>query len=579
MRLPAEGESDISIVLCGEAGQGIQTVEKLLVSILKKDCYHVYSFKEYMSRIRGGVNSTTIRVSPDPVRAYRNSIDIFVPLSGDSIHHAIDRFHEGTLVLRDPELVGDVLIPKGIVEDAGIMEMARNAGSKVLSNVVASGILLSMFEVDQEIAKDGIRSFFSKKSAEIVEKNIKAFESGFKAGREIAVKLDLELSARPDKKCSENLLLDGADAVSLGALAGGCNFISSYPMSPSTGVLTYLSKVQRVFSLIAEQAEDEISAINMAIGAWYAGARALVTTSGGGFDLMTEGLSLAGMIETPLVIHLSQRPGPATGLPTRTEQSDLMLALHSGHGEFPRAIFAPGDLEEAFELTRKAFDLADACQVPVIVLTDQYLMDTYYDLEGLDVQKGPIVNNIVRTDGGYKRYADSPNGISERGVPGHGTGLVMVDSDEHGPEGRITEDMNVRNDMMDKRMRKLDLLREKVIDPSFNGDEDYRYLVVGWGSTKHVIMEALKRLGRKDVSSVHLPQIYPLPDSISELIFEADEFFVVENNATSQLNRLMMSELETPRGIEVLQYDGLPFSADGLADRLKMEIEAIEEAG
>jgi 2-oxoglutarate/2-oxoacid ferredoxin oxidoreductase subunit alpha len=155
----------------------------------------------------------------------------------------------------------------------------------------------------------------------------------------------------------------------------------------------------------------------------------------------------------------------------------------------------------------------------------------------------------------------------------------MVDSDEHGPEGRITEDMTVRNDMMDKRMRKLDLLREKTIEPSFIGDEDFRYLVVGWGSTKHVIREAVRRLGRKDVASVHLPQVYPLPDRISELIFNADEFFVVENNATSQLMRLMMSELETPRGVEVLQYDGLPFSADGLADRLKMEIDAIEEVG
>jgi 2-oxoglutarate ferredoxin oxidoreductase subunit alpha len=579
MRLPIEGEDDISIVLCGEAGQGIQTVEKLLVSALKRDCYHVHSFKEYMSRIRGGVNSTTIRVSPRPVKAYRSAIDIFVPLSYDSISHVQARVHSDTIILRDPELVGDGPIASGKVEDVKIMEMARAAGAKVLSNVVAAGIILSLFEVDPDKAREGIRTFFSKKSPDIVDKNIKAFESGFRSGREIADRMGLMISARPEKACNDNLLLDGSDALSLGALSGGCNFISSYPMSPSTGALTFLSRMQKEFSLIAEQAEDEISAINMAIGAWYAGARAMVTTSGGGFDLMTEGLSLAGMIESPIVIHLAQRPGPATGLPTRTEQSDLMLALHSGHGEFPRAILAPGDLEEAFELTREAFDLADSIQVPVIVLTDQYLMDTYYDLENLDIPADTLIDHVIRTKVGYQRYAESPTGISARGTPGNGEGLVMVDSDEHGPEGRITEEFAIRNAMMDKRLRKLDLLRERTMEPSFDGKNGYTYLIVGWGSTKHVIREALKRLGRSDVASVHLSQVYPLPTSLADMILNAEEFLVVENNATSQLNGLISSELEVPRGVEVLQYDGLPFSADGLADRLKMEIEAIEEVG
>ncbi|UCC22313.1 MAG: 2-oxoacid:acceptor oxidoreductase subunit alpha, partial [Planctomycetota bacterium] len=363
-------------------------------------------------------------------------------------------------------------------------------------------------------------------------------------------------------------LLSGAEAVSLGAIAGGCNFVSSYPMSPSTAVLVFLARRGRDFGIIAEQAEDEIAAMNMAIGAWYAGARAMVTTSGGGFALMTEGLSLAGMLESPIVIHLGQRPGPATGLPTRTEQADLELALYAGHGEFPRIILAPGSIEDAFYLTQRAFNLASKYQVPVFVLTDQYFLDSYYNTASLELSGLEIDQHVVKTAKGYNRYELTDDGISPRGIPGYGEGLVAVDSDEHDTAGHITEDLDLRVAMVDKRLKKMDSIKAEAIEPELIGPEDYKTLIVCWGSTYHVASEAIKTLGSDDVSLLHFRQVYPLHESAAEYLKRARELVLIEGNATSQFGRLL--KLRTGIDIEnkILKYDGLSFSVEEVAERL-----------
>jgi 2-oxoglutarate ferredoxin oxidoreductase subunit alpha len=341
------------------------------------------------------------------------------------------------------------------------------------------------------------------------------------------------------------------------------------------GVLTHLSRSQERFGIIAEQAEDEISAVNMAIGGWYAGARAMVTTSGGGFALMTEGVSLAGMIESPLVVHIAQRPGPATGLPTRTEQADLMMALFSGHGEFPRAIFAPGDAEEAHALSARAFMLADRHQVPVFILTDQFMVDSIYDIEMPSVP-GMVERYVIRTREDYVRFAMTPNGISPRGVPGLGNGLVCVDSDEHDELGHITEDLGIRVAMNDKRLAKSKGLLDDVVEPTFHGGDGTGYLVIGWGSTKHAMIEAVRRLGRDDVSVLHLSQVYPVPRSVREALGKAKGHIFVENNATSQLMRLFKMEIDADPGATVVQYDGLPFASDVLGEMIRNEIAKLE---
>jgi 2-oxoglutarate ferredoxin oxidoreductase subunit alpha len=340
-------------------------------------------------------------------------------------------------------------------------------------------------------------------------------------------------------------------------------------MSPSTGVLSFLAKHAGDFGIVAEQAEDEIAAINMGLGAWYAGARAMVTTSGGGFALMTEGLSLAGMLESPMVIHLAQRPGPATGLPTRTEQGDLELALYAGHGEFPRIIFAPGTLDEAFYLTQMGFNLADKYQVPVFVLTDQYLMDSYYNTTAPNLSKVKNQRHSVRTTKDYKRYEFTDNGVSPRGVPGFGEGLVAVDSDEHDTQGHITEDLDLRIKMVDKRLKKGESLRQDILPPEFTGPENYKILVVCWGSTYNILAEAVRNIGRKDLGILHFRQVYPLPDETVDYLYKAQKTIIVENNATSQFAKLI--KLQTGFDIEekILKYNGLSFYVEELMEKLE----------
>jgi 2-oxoglutarate ferredoxin oxidoreductase subunit alpha len=362
--------------------------------------------------------------------------------------------------------------------------------------------------------------------------------------------------------------------VALGALAGGCNFISSYPMSPSTGVLIHLAKQAHTHGVVVEQAEDEISAINMALGSWYAGGRALVSTSGGGFDLMAEGLSLAGAIESPLVIHLAQRPGPGTGLPTRTEQGDLEIARYSGHGEFPRAILAPGSPEEAFACAAHAFTMADASQAPVFLLTDQYLLDTLYDLDPFVLPEFAPQPQIIATPINYQRYAPGLDGVSHRGIPGFGMGRVCVDSDEHDADGRITEDFEVRIAMVDKRLTKMRRLQEDyALLPRLYGPTDYRRLIVGWGSTAAVVAEALAQLQPQATAFLHCVQVYPLSAALLEHLQQATEIIVIENNATGQFARLLRAERACTIHKEWHKYNGLAFSVAEVVELLQQEVE------
>jgi len=373
----------------------------------------------------------------------------------------------------------------------------------------------------------------------------------------------------PHPSAAGRLLASGADTVTLGAIAGGCNFIASYPMSPSTPVLTGLAQRSHEFGIVVEQAEDEIAAINMALGAWYAGGRAMVTTSGGGFALMGEGVSLAACTETPIVIHLAQRPGPATGLPTRTEQGDLNLALHAGHGEFPRAIYAPGTIEEGFTLTRRAFETADRWQVPAFVLTDQYFIDSYYDIARLPLPARPLPNRIARTSADYRRYALTRDGLSPRGIPGLGEGTVAVDSDEHTEEGYITESSHVRRSMVHKRLARLARLRAEALRPRRVGPPSADTLALCWGSTFHAVREALEGLGRRDIAMLHFVQVYPFNPGVVRQLAAARKLVVIEGNATGQFARLLRAELGVDADAAVRKYDGHPLTVEEVAGALE----------
>lgn len=558
---------DVSIVLCGEAGQGLKTVESVLTGILKIAGFNVFSTKEYMSRVRGGVNTTSIRVSSEPVYAFVDRIDILIPLSLGRTKHLNSRISEKTVILGEKTNISEECNTKSCrIIEAAYTLLAKEAGNQLYSNVVAVGVVCGIFDVEINIIEGYIKKYFSKKEEKIIKENIDAALKGHQKGRELVGSKEIITSVKKDDSVKGQLVLDGAEAMALGAIAGGCNFISAYPMTPSTGVLTYLSKHAGEFGIVAEQAEDEISAINMALGAWYAGARALASTAGGGFALMVEGLSLAGMLEMPVVINVGMRPAPATGLPTRTEQGDLNFVLNAGHGEFPRMIFTPGTLEDLFYLTQNAFNLADKYQMPIIILTDQYLMDSYYNMPQLKTENLKIEQHVVKTGEAYKRYVLNKSGISPRGIPGFGDGLVCVDSDEHDEEGHITEDLGMRNDMVEKRLKKLGQAQADVLEPKLTGLKTYKTLVVSWGSTYHIIKEALGRLDRQDISFLHFSQVHPLHANTIKYLKKAKQVIAIENNATSQFADLIKVQTGFEIKDRINKYNGLSFSVEEIVE-------------
>jgi 2-oxoglutarate ferredoxin oxidoreductase subunit alpha len=556
---------ELAIVLAGEAGQGIQSIETILMGLLKRDGFNVFAAKEYMSRVRGGINSTEIRVSERAVCSHVDRIDLFVPLNSEAIPHLKKRISRSTVVIGDNTQVKyDRLI------DIPFQRIATELGNILFANTVAVGVICGILDVSEELLFTETKSYYFSKGEDIAVKNIEAVKRGYALGKELAANGIIKTEIKKDCAVADHLLLSGADAVALGALAGGCDSVFAYPMTPSTSVFTALAGYSTKVGIAVEQGEDEIGVMNMALGAWYAGGHAMVSTSGGGFALMTEAVSLAGMIESPAVIHLAQRPGPATGLPTRTEQGDLNLALYAGHGYFPRIILAPGTTEEAFYLSRQAFDLADKFQVPVFIMTDQHFVDAYYNipeikLEGLDVRK-----HIIETTMDYKRYALTADGISPRGVPGFGTGLVSVDSDEHDEEGRITEDLDgVRMKMVEKRMKKAALIKESALKPRISGVKNYENLVVSWGSNFNTVKEALDITDDGKTAFTHFPQVYPLHKDTEKILRKAVKLIVIEQNETGQFADLIKLETGIDIKDRILKWNGMPFSVEEIANALK----------
>jgi len=552
-----------SVVLSGEAGQGLKTIEILFMKLLQQSGYHAFMTKEVMSRVRGGNNTTEIRIASEPVYAYTDTIDVLIVLGKKAICRIEKRLNPNTLVIGEEALLADTSLPCKKIP-LSVKESLLDIGGMLYANTLFSGLLCKLFSCDPQIAYDLISNRFLKKGSDIVNNNIAAFNKGMQLADQIPLKATVQKDATVAKGTKT---LSGTDSIGIGALAGGCNFIASYPMSPSTGVLAFMASHADAYGVLVEQAEDEIAALTMSLGAWYAGARSMVTTSGGGYALMTEGLSLAGIIESPAVIHLAERPGPATGLPTRTEQGDLNFAVYGGHGDFPRVIYAPGNLQDGVELSRKAFETADTFQVPVFILTDQYFLDSEGYIPKIDFSKNEIKEHIVKTAQDYKRYTLTPSGISPRGIPNHGEGIVRVDSDEHTEEGLITEEADVRIAMTDKRMRKLAKLDD--IEPEIIGSSDYKTLIVGWGSTYGAICEAIKKLNNKDIAFAYFRQVYPIPRSTKALFAKAQKTILVENNVTGQFGNLLKQELKVDFDKKILKYDGFAFSVEELIQKIE----------
>jgi len=565
-------QEDVSIVLCGEAGQGIQTIESILIQSVKLGGYHVCSTKEYMSRVRGGENSTEIRVSSKRICAYVNRIDILIAISKGAIYHLKERISNDTIIIGDDETLK--LVEKEDVIKIPFLKTAEYIGGPIFANVIAAGAISRILNIDKEIFNECITAMFERKGEKILKGDLKAGEEGYKVGENILKSGKIKIEIEKNPKIRDELLLDGTEVVGMGCIAGGCRFMASYPMTPSSTLQVFIAKYGGEFDIIFEQSEDEIAAINMGIGAFYAGARALVATSGSGFALMEEGVGLSRINETPLVIYVGQRPGPAVGLPTRTSQEDLDLTLY-GHGETPKIIFAPGNLEDAFHLSQRAFNIADKYQIPVFILSDQYFADIYYNLPSIYLKSVEIEHHIVKTDENYKRYELTDDGISPRGIPGFGDGLVVVDPHEHDEEGHITEDQNLRTKMVEKRIKKLDGIKKDSIPPELIGSIDYSILVVGWGSTYGIIKEALDNLKREDIAFLYFKQVYPLHDSTKKYLDKANKTIIFENNVESQFANLIKLQTDFIIDKNVLKYNGRPFSVEEVTESLKSFMEVF----
>ncbi len=550
-------KSEINLLIGGEAGQGLVTLGELLAKSLVRAGYFIVVTQSYHSRIRGGHNTYTIRASAEKIFAPREEVDLLVALNAETV----------ALHKRELSAGGLTIVDKGFetTSDNCLQVPYVELGEKQFSNVVALGVVSSLLGLELEMVGRALDDAFGKKAPELAEKNMQILEESYRWCSQQGVNFS---KLAPPSDLRKRLLMNGNEAIAMGALSAGVKFCSFYPMTPATSIALNLAARASSMGLVVEQAEDEIAAINMAIGASFAGAPSIVPTSGGGFALMTEGVSLAGMSETPLVIVVAQRPGPATGLPTRTEQADLEFVLHSGHGEFPRAIFSPGTVEECFWLTRKAFEVAAKSQGPVFILTDQFLADSARPIEPFDLASIATVEAGVErnsSDLPYFRYNIYESGISPRLLPGMSKHLVVAGSDEHPVDGHLTEDLSVRKFMVEKRLRKEEEIIAEVVPPEIQGDEKPDLLLVTWGSSKGAILEAAAKL-RNDstrVGTLHFSQVWPLvPHQFLGVLQDAGEVVCVEGNALGQLARLIRRETGFDFHRRVLRYDGLPITPE-----------------
>lgn len=560
---------DYSIRIGGEAGQGIQTIGDTLAKVFSRSGYHVFTHQDYESRIRGGHNFFQIRFSDNPITASRETIDILVAFDAKSIALYEYALQENGIVVYDSAALGQKNIQAYFL-DIPFVAIAAEHGGRIMANTVATGAVLGMLRLNLDIFEGIIRDTFRRKENDVIQANLKAAKAGFG----FAIENCPQCSFIPSSFGNPKMLISGVEGIALGAIASRCKFYSAYPMTPSTGIMNYLAGKEKEYGIVVEQAEDEIAAVNMALGASFVGVRAMTGTAGGGFALMVEGLSLAGMTETPVVIALGQRPAPATGLPTRTEQGDLLFAVHAAHGEFPRVVFAPGTPEQAFYLTNKAFDLAEKFQIPAFVIFDQYLADSGWTYDRWDITKIRFHDYRLRGDAlegvkEYKRHAFTETGVTPFAVPGDSKNLVVTDSDEHDEEGHITEDAEIRVKMVEKRLlKKLPLIKQEIEPPFLFGSMTPEIILVCWGSLYGIVREVIDLKKGKNIAMLHFSEMYPLPllDKLDyvALLRGAHTSVCVEQNATGQFSRLFREETGYQFDHTIKKYDGRPFSVEGL---------------
>ena len=570
---------EVIIRVGGAAGDGVQSAGLIIAKAFSRSGLHANTYNYYQSIIRGGQSWYQIRASDRKVRSQGDDVNVMIALNRDSLErHTSNTINEGGASPLGKE--GLVIYDQSISDfrkgDCRYCALplseiaARHGKNALMKNTVAIGAAMAAIGISIDVLASVIRDQFGSKGI-AAEENVKAAKEGYDHYLQNFKKLDVTLKTS-DRKF---YLISGGESLALGAVNAGLKMYVAYPMTPASSALHYLAEHEKDFNIFVKIPEDEISAVNMAIGANYAGVRAMTGSSGGGFSLMVEALGMSGMMEIPLVIYESQRAGPSTGLPTKTEQGDLNLVIGASQGDFPRIVLAPRNVEDAFYCTREAFNLAEKYQVPVIVMSDLYVAEHYETVENFDlnfkIERGKIAQP---GSGNYRRYEYTSDGISFRGLPGTAGLTHNEDSDEHNEYGDVVSDAvtdpTLRVESMKKRMRKLDgYIREMPPTPTYRYD-DAEIAIVQWGGTQGVVEEAVDALREKGIRAglVEINRVYPLNPDIGKLLHGKKQIIVVENNYSGQMNRLLRSEFLVKTDL-VTKFDGESFYPGALTEEIE----------
>jgi len=568
--------NDLTIRIGGEAGMGLESSGAGFSKALTRGGLYAFGLPDYYSRIRGGHNFYSIRVAPQPLYSHAEPVHLVLALDMETVRRHVDALVEGgAIVYDDKDQVPDELRRPGVsffpVPLTALAE--ERGGREVMRNTLALGVAAGLTGFDHTYMGSVIRDNFARKGQAVVDANLRVVEAGVQAARPFQADFPFRMEAVPD--APPRLILNGNEAFALGALAGGCRFVAAYPMTPGSPVLHWFAARAEEYGAVTKHAEDEIAAINMAIGAAHVGARALVPTSGGGFSLMVEALGLAGITETPVVVYNAQRPGPATGMPTRTEQGDLLFMMHASQGEFPRFVLAPGTVEESFRIGWQVFNLAEQYQTPALVLSDHYLAVAYRTVESdalnfdeVEIDRGALLTEeeLDRLGEPYRRFRITESGISPRAVPGHPNAVWVTSSNEHDEYGAIDESPENRTAQVNKRRRKAEGAVREIEGPSWYGSEEAEITFLCWGSTYGPLREAVDRLNAEQPARgnmLHFSALHPLPlEAVEAALEQANRTIAVEGNGTGQLETLLRAR--TGRSVDgaIHKYDGRAFTPE-----------------
>lgn len=524
-------EKVITVKIAGPAGTGIKSAGLLLAKMLSDSGYYLKDYSEYPSLVRGGHNTYQVSFSADEVFSVHKMVDIFVSLAAGHWQEHEKEFGKDTLVFADND--GKINLP--------FKEMCEKLGATIYANTITLGLLAYLLDLNKDFAEKIIKEQYGQDSG-----NLNALDMGFEWGEKNCQKLAVDKGKNTEKK----IIVDGNEAAGWGLYKAGLEMFVAYPMTPASGLLHFLAKNMDEFKIKVIHPEDEIAVASIASGASMAGTRTAVGTSGGGFALMTESISFDAQAGLGVVYFLSMRPGPATGMPTWTQQGDLLFAVHSGHGEFPKVVLAAGDHEEAFELGKLSLNLANKFDIPVIMLSDKNLSESSANTNDFKTEETEIV-------------------ISNKPIPGKGQTIKLYNSYEHNEEGFSIEGAEESKKAMDLRMSKVKEILEAMPKVNLFGSDKAKKIIVSWGSTKGAILEALKEMENKeDFAFLQIKGMWPIDPRIGQIINGFSEKILIENNATAQLESLLKSQMTIEFTKRILKYDGRPFFPEELKEAL-----------